>query len=157
MKLKPILIALLCSTTIFSYSQSRISSKTCDELPEALQKYLDPEFPTTQDTGNKLSTDIDYSRSIKSYHINHKFFPVYRNNGKSRKDLNSYNEEKEIWFKKNPYFPQYIDTNHPEEDLENFQKAKREWIARYPKEYKELFEAVFNDDELKEKYLFIIQ
>ncbi len=144
----------MCITSIL-LAQDEGHSK-CSDLPDALKEYLDPNYPVFIQTEDKLSNELDYKSAMKSYAASHKPFPEYQNSGKKRRDNKSFIEAKEQWHKNTPYFPQFIDTGYPEIDKHNYEKARREWINHHPKEYKELFEAVYNDDELLENYYFII-
>jgi len=127
------------------------------EENDIILKYLDPNFPVKEITGDKRANEENYLSAMAAYAKSHPAFPMYINNGNPEEDQKTYDRACARWFSINKYFPQYIDTGKPNIDKENFEKAAREWKNFYQAEYKELYNAIYGDSELEEKYSFIIK
>jgi hypothetical protein len=155
MKQKTIFILAFMLVSALLFSQEK--DKPCDVLPDAVLKYLDPDYPVFINTGDKFADNENYRNAVKSYARQHPPFPVYVNNGNPEEDQIAFENAKQIWFAQNPFFPQYIDTGNPPMDVANYNLACREWKNHFQREYKELFNAIYEDSELREKYSFIIQ
>lgn len=149
-----LLLAFLLVSAFVNAQDKKIPE---NELPDALLKYLDPNYPVYLSTGDKFADDESYRTAMHNYSEQHPPFPEYKNNGNPEQDMIMFDRAKQVWYFQNPYFPQFIDTGKPAIDSANYRLATREWKNHFQMEYKELFNAIYEDSELREKYSFIIQ
>jgi hypothetical protein len=133
-------------------------AQDCDEDMDLTGIYFDPSFPTVSqfNLGDKTTDMRDYQIAMKRYAESHPPFPVYNNTGRSYEDQLAFEKEKDRWFVSNLYFPMLIMRTNSQDDLDQWELAKKEWAKRYPEKYKELFDMVYENSDLKEKYFDII-